>query len=207
MEETFREIYQNNLWESSETKSGIGSEIAHTHEIRSQLARLFRDLNIKVLLDAHCGDFNWMQKLNLAGIHYKGCDILPEIIDKNTARYAKDFLEFSLLDITQNLLPDACLLLNRGCLVHFSYADISRFLSILHRSPVRYLVTTTFTDRTDNHDIVTGDWRPLNLDLAPFFFPKPLRVINEQFKAYEGHFPDKSLAVYRVADLPPHLLL
>lgn len=205
MQETFRTIYQNNLWESLETKSGIGSEVAHTHEIRKQLALLFKDLNIKSFLDAPCGDFNWMKELDLTGIHYRGADILPEIIEENTAKYAQRAKAFTLLDITQDALPLADLLLVRDCLVHFSYPDISRFLANLHRSSLTFLVTTTFPERKDNWDITTGDWRPLNLDLAPFSFPKPLRLINEKFKAYEGNFPDKSLAVYRVQDLPSSL--
>jgi hypothetical protein len=43
-----------------------------------------------------------------------------------------------------------------------------------------------------------GDWRPLNLCAPPFNFPPPLRIIHEPYRA----FTDKSLGLWRVADLP-----
>ncbi len=206
MKDIFAKIYQDNLWESSETKSGIGSEIAHTQEIRIKISELLKKFRIKTLFDAPCGEFNWLKKMDLSGIDYIGSDILPEIIESNIKLYSSDSIAFITLDITKDSLPQACLMLTRDCLVHFSYQDINHFLSNLHRSNIKYLLTTTFTDRVTNHDIVTGDWRPLNLQITPFCFPAPLHIINEKFQAYDGLFPDKSLALYNVKDLPASLI-
>jgi len=62
-------------------------------------------------------------------------------------------------------------------------------------------LATTFTDHARNDDIATGEWRPLNLDLPPFCFPPPLRVVADGPRP-DGTWPDKILALYRLADLP-----
>jgi hypothetical protein len=85
--------------------------------------------------------------------------------------------------------------------VHLSFADIHRALSNVRRSRITYLVTTTFPGCEVNEDIVTGDWRPLNLELEPFGFPGPSELLNEGCSEAGGLFADKSLGLWRVADL------
>jgi len=81
MEETekvFFEIYQRNAWASRESASGTGSELKRTHHLRRELAALLRELNVCSLLDLPCGDFNWMQHVNLGEIQYIGADIVSD---------------------------------------------------------------------------------------------------------------------------------
>jgi hypothetical protein len=59
-------------------------------------------------------------------------------------------------------------------------------------------LTTTFTERTTNVDIETGNWRTLNLRLAPFQLPAPLRTLNEQCTELGGAYSDKALALWEV---------
>ena len=71
----------------------------------------------------------------------------------------------------------------------------------MRQSASTYLLTTTFTAHGRNDDIKTGDWRPLNLDIAPFSFPHPLLTLADGPRP-DGTYPDKVLALYRIADLP-----
>jgi hypothetical protein len=64
------------------------------------------------------------------------------------------------------------------------------------------LLTTTFTSQRPNRDTSRGEWRTLNLELPPFNFPKPLRVINEKCSEAGGAYWDKGLALWRLSDLP-----
>ena len=57
-----------------------------------------------------------------------------------------------------------------------------------------------FTCLKQNYDIPTGSFRPIRLDLPPFSFPEPLRIINE--KCPDPGFDDKALALYRIRILP-----
>jgi hypothetical protein len=99
-------------------------------------------------------------------------------------------------------LPAADLLFCRDCLVHLSYGDIRKALENVRRSRIRYILTTTFPGNQANTDIQTGDWRPLHFQLAPFRFPPPLLLINEGCTEGNGSFADKSLGLWRVAELP-----
>ena len=48
---------------------------------------------------------------------------------------------------------------------------------------------------------MTGDWRPLDLERDPFGFPAPLELLNERCTEGGGIFADKSLGLWRTADL------
>jgi hypothetical protein len=107
-----------------------------------------------------------------------------------------------VLDLTRSPLPPADLLLCRDCLVHLSYTDIAEAIDNVRRSTIEYLLTTTFTAESGFRDIVTGDWRPLNLETPPFSFPRPVELLREQCTEQNGAFADKSLGLWRVRDLP-----
>lgn len=44
----------------------------------------------------------------------------------------------------------------------------------------------------------------INLERAPFGFPPPLELVNEGCTEGDGRFADKSLALWRIAELPKH---
>ena len=75
-------------------------------------------------------------------------------------------------------------------------------LDHVRRSRITYLLTTTFTQHEHNEDIQDGDWRMLNLARAPFVFPEPLAVLVEGCSEADGAYADKSLALWRIADIP-----
>lgn len=60
------------------------------------------------MLDAPCGDFNWMRFVDLGKTHYIGCDIVPEVIETNGMRYADR--EFHALDLAAEPLPNVDLI-------------------------------------------------------------------------------------------------
>ncbi len=84
--------------------------------------------------------------------------------------------------------------------MHLSFRDIGKTLKNLKRSKIEYVVTTTFPAMTANSDIVTGDWRPLNVEAAPLRFPKPIKIIAEGTKY--GTYGEKCMGVWRISDLP-----
>jgi SAM-dependent methyltransferase len=180
IEREFAEAFRQNSWAGKESRSGTGSDLAQTGKLIDELPALFRALGIRSVLDIPCGDFNWMRKVDLTAIDYTGSDILKGLVVKNQAAYGRKGIRFRELDVLTNRLPKVDLILCRDCFVHFSYSDIHRALRNIVASGSKYLLMTTFTDRTSNEDLVTGrDWRPLNFERQPFFLPPPLTVINE----------------------------
>ncbi len=89
----------------------------------------------------------------------------------------------------------------RDCLVHFSNDNILKTFENLKNTGSKYILTTTFTECDENIDIVTGDWRIINLTLAPFNLPEPLQIINENCTEGDGAFSDKSLGLWKISDL------
>ena len=84
---SFKNIYDNNYWGESETFSGEGSTIKATEILRQNLEKLFKEFDIKTLLDIPCGDFNWMKELKYEFDFYLGCDIVYDIITNNKKAY------------------------------------------------------------------------------------------------------------------------
>ena len=183
-----------------ESVSGPGSSLANTAEIRKQLPLLTHDLRVRSLLDAACGDFNWMRHVNL-GIKYIGADVIPSLVQQNQENFSGPNKKFMVLDITRHPVPKVDLIFCRDCLVHLSNEDVFRALRNFQESKSKYLLTTTFERREVNSDIATGDWRPANLRIAPFNFPEPIRIIDEKCTENDGIYADKTLALWKLKDL------
>lgn len=196
MKELFTNIYKKNMWGNSESVSGTGSSLTQTKTLIQELPSIIKQLQIKKIIDAPCGDFNWMKEIYKNTELYIGIDIVDEIIKRNKKEYPINNVQFFHMDITKDRLPTGDLILCRDCLVHFSFSDIHLALNNFKASQSRYLLTTTFTNLTCNHEIRTGNWRPLNLEIEPFNFPKPILVINENCTEGEMNYTDKSLALW-----------
>jgi SAM-dependent methyltransferase len=189
----FAKIYHQNQWGSEESVSGTGSEMANTAEIRAKLPDVFRNFDIKSILDLPCGDFNWIRHVIAdAKIDYIGGDIVAELIESNRKKYP-DY-RFEVIDLINDDLPKSDLVLVRDEMVHFPIDDIHKAITNIIRSGSRYLLATSFPGR-ENHDIEMGDWRPINLEASPFNLV-PIGVINEGCTEGDGAFADKSLALF-----------
>lgn len=199
----FTRIYQRNTFGSRESRSGQGSTREQTATIRREMPVLLRELGAKSLLDAPCGDFNWLRETDLGVERYTGVDIVRELVESNQGRFGGGGREFLCRDLIRDPLPAADVIFCRDCLVHLNFRDAQRTLDNFKRSGSRYLLTTTFTARESNAELGAGMiWRTLNLERAPFKLPPPLRLINEDCSEGGGAFGDKSLGLWRLEDLP-----
>jgi hypothetical protein len=170
--------------------------MARTRVVRRELRALLASVGAKSLLDAPCGDFNWMREVDLGGIEYTGADVVAELVERNRQLYGGEGLRFVVADITRDELPRADVVLCRDCLVHLSFKNVRAALRNFKRSGSTYLLATTHTNVLENEEIVTGDWRMLNLELRPVSLPPPARLIVEDAEL------GKCLALWRLADLP-----
>ena len=193
--DVFSKIYRNNLWADPESLSGRGSTLARTGVIRAELPRLLHDAGAKTLLDAACGDFNWMRHCDLGSVQYIGVDIVPELIAQNREKFECQRRRFAILDITSTQVPEADIILCRDCFVHLSFKDIHSALDNFKKSKASFLLATTHTSVSMNEDIPTGAWRSVNLQAWPFNLPHPDRLIVED--------PDlgKCLGLWRIQNL------
>lgn len=198
--QAFDEIYSGKHWGEGESVSGAGSGIERTLLFRADLEGLLRELNVRTLLDAGCGDFKWLPTFNLHDIRIIAIDVVPDLILANQKRHPQT--EFVVADFVSDGLPKSNLILCRDGLVHLSDADVVRALGNFRRSGAKWLLTNTFLDHKNSADIRTGEWRPLNLERPPFSLPPPSRLIDERCFGYEGAYRDKRLALWSSDDLP-----
>jgi hypothetical protein len=197
----FKKAYHGKIWNIGESLSGPGSTLDQTEVIVRELPKLIQSINVKTLIDAPCGDFYWMNQLAVDFEEYIGVDIVPELISDNIIKYQNNTRKFIIANIVKDPLPKVDIILNRDCLVHFNTFSILKTIKNFKKSKSIYLLTTTFPETIANRDIRTGSWQPLNLQLPPFNFPEPLKLINEKCTLMDGKYGDKSLGLWKLADL------
>jgi hypothetical protein len=203
----FTVAYHANGFRGTESVSGPGSDLAQTEAIRREIPRVLESVGAGTFLDCPCGDFHWMKLVDLPVDKYIGGDVVAELAAENQRRYGDDRREFRALNLLTDELPAADVLLCRDCLVHLTTPEVLAAINNIRRSGVAYLLTTTFPNTKANCELESTrgskpKWRPLNLQLPPFNFPAPLELINEGCTEKKGRYPDKSLGLWRVADLP-----
>lgn len=201
-EEIFTYIYKENHWRNNESASGDGSTLNETQYIRKELPLLLQQYQIKSILDIPCGDFNWMQHINLTGINYTGADIVKDLIVANSQKHSKPGIQFTNLDLTTDNLPAVDLIICRDCLVHLSQEKVIAALRNIKRSGSKYLLTTSHISAKKNRDIVTGDWRPVNLVQPPYSLPQPITQFKDTPVTGENEFSDKVMALWEIKNLP-----
>lgn len=171
----FSEIYKSNYWNEKESKSGTGSSLKSTEEIRKELPVLINELKINSILDVPCGDFFWFKKIiDDLNINYIGGDIVEEIVFQNK-KFENTNVSFKKINLINDALPDADLILCRDCLFHFSYEDINNTFENLKISNFKYLLITNHDlefKNIQNKDIPTGLFRFLDFHKNPYNFKK-----------------------------------
>jgi len=201
MQQVFQNAFRGNIWGDPESVSGPGSGLRRTEAFRDQIPPLLEALGARSLIDAGCGDFNWIKEVPLSLDWYLGVEIVPELAMRNQQIYSDGVRRFVHGNIARDELPQADVILCRDCLVHFSFEDVRAALRNFKKSGSAYLLTTTFIEYQTNLDIETGEWRQLNMERAPFGFPPPLKAIDEKCLHTGGIYADKRLALWRLADI------
>ncbi|WP_161939562.1 CapA family protein [Paramesorhizobium deserti] len=197
---TFSQIFHKNAWRGP-VPSGPGSSLQATAKLRPELMDLFRKLHIRTLCDSPCGDLTWIPEITHELEFYLGVDVVNELIAQHTVKGYPLNHFFTVGDITTQVLPTVDAILCRDCLVHFPLETALRTLALFKSSGSRYLMTTTFTDRTENAEMKLGGWRPLNLEKAPFNLPPPIALIRERHPNVKDRYNDKSLGVWELGSL------
>jgi hypothetical protein len=200
-EQVFKKVYSENSWGDPESRSGPGSSLAQTDIVRQELKALVKELGATSMLDVPCGDFNWLSKVDLE-VDYLGADIVQELVEENNNKFGNNgSRHFIKLDMIQDNLPQVDIILCRDVLVHFNNKQIFRAIKNIKQSNSKYLLTTTFPAVNKNINIVTGEWRALDLCKPPFNLPAPIKIIIEQCKEENLLSFSKCLGLWKISDI------
>ena len=96
--------------------------------------------------------------------------------------------------------------MTRDCLFHLSYEDIEKFLKNLSSVEYKYLLTTTHHTDNDfeNTNIISGDWRLIDLFSHPFNFDAN-RVIDRVDDYPKGHNTPRQMILIEKINVPTTL--
>jgi SAM-dependent methyltransferase/transposase len=164
----FNDIYTNNAWGHG---SGFGTLEQNTREYRHYIQNFIRLNKVKSVLDIGCGDWQFSKLIDWSGVKYIGADV-SDVVLSNTKKFAREGVEFMELDALIDPLPEAELILLKEVVIHWSNEEILNFLPKLKEFE-RALITNGFyadgiRSADTNADIVTGDFRPVDLAEHPF---------------------------------------
>jgi SAM-dependent methyltransferase len=166
----FTRIYESNVWGFG---SGHGSRLKETAGYRQLVEDFVAQNGIRSVVDYGCGDWNLAKEIDWGRASYLGLDVVGPLVDRLRDTYGRTGVEFDLAPSDPADLPPADLLIVKDVLQHHSNAMISEFLE---RGVPRYryaLITNDVEPRQPleervNVDIPAGEWRPLDLRVAPF---------------------------------------
>lgn len=203
LEKIFTDIADYNAWGSKESVSGTGSELCATVKVREWLPRIIDIYGIKSILDAPCGDVNWMKTLfpefQKREVLYAGMDIVERLIEQNGMAHETDAIAFVKGDITEETLPRYDLIFMRDVLGHLSNDNIFKVLKNVKDSGAKWLLTTTFPN-VINTDGLNGGWRLINLLEFPYQF-NPELIFNENCMEGNGAYDNKCMALFDVSKI------
>ena len=199
--EAFDTIYEENRWGSSDSRSGVGSELATTQRYRAALAALIEDRSFTSMFDAPCGDLNWMPSLLAqVPIRYEGGDISAAIVAQLAQQHPQ--LAVRQFDICRDTFPTADVWHCRDCLFHLPLADVRRALKNFVASQIPYALLTTHRAWLlhKNLDLKGIGFRFLDLERAPISLPPPLVYlpdykVGSDFPRYVGLWSREMIAM------------
>jgi hypothetical protein len=187
--DAFKLIYQENRWQNAESKSGLGSTLDYTKPLRRALEVFITSRQVKSILDAPCGDFNWMSKVPLPlDCSYLGCDIVPDLVDELKQNYPN--FQFRVLDIVHDKIPKADIWICRDVLFHLPLEDCLSVLENFVKSEVEYILIKNFDFPKINTSVRPGGFRFLNMRLPPFNLPKPVERLTDFTPPYPPAYLD-----------------
>lgn len=181
MREDLQQVFEHRDWSRGKegvSKSGFNASLRSTRRLREALPRLFQTYGVKKFADAPCGDFFWMQHVDLSGVQYWGWEI-SQTLNEFNQQFASETKHFSLGDITSDPLPAVDMLMVRDCLVHLTFDMRWAFFENFVASDIPWLLITSWI-RPDNRWVYrNGGEKSFNMTAAPFSFGPPVEFVLE----------------------------
>lgn len=168
--DVFSDVYERDLWNGG---SGPGSAPENTVEYRRFLQEFLDGFDYPVkVVDLGCGDWRIGELMDWSGVDYVGVDVVPEVIEANRRRDTPDNVSFVCLDALVDDLPEGDVLVVKDVLQHWPNADVVRLLDAAEERFTFTVVTNDVSSKSHpakvNSDIALGDWRPVDIERAPF---------------------------------------
>jgi len=164
--EIFSAIYAQKMWggDAADYCSGHGSHLKdhvdpYVQSVSAFLEKFSQPVDV---VDLGCGDFNVGRQIRSKAARYVACDVVPDLIARNKTVYVDLDVDFCVVDITEDELPQGDVVIIRQVLQHLSNEAIMKVVKKLGK--FRYLVLTEFVpigDFVPNVNQLTGSYSRL----------------------------------------------
>jgi hypothetical protein len=162
--EEFSRIYKENAWGHG---SGSGSVVENCYPLIGWLQVFLKRQKIDTFIDYGCGDWQWMQYVNLDGIKYRGIDCVDSVVADNVLSFGRDSVIFSSGSIIESIAI-ADLALFKDVLQHLPNREVIEIVDAVLKKSKYVVAINGSTGQHLNRDIDVGDYRALDLSLPPF---------------------------------------
>lgn len=180
-------VYQYNVWGSDVSRSGTGSDL-WSPEARLAVTAIeivLHRFGIKSIIDCACGDATWMVPFFVARhpeIHYRGVDIVSEVIEQNRQRHPG--VEFEAMDLAEARLPSgADMVFSKETMNHMDLEDALKTIERFRATGAKYLLTNVHEGAVNeegyNKSCFTT-YIKYDYELPPFSMKKVMRLIEYQ---------------------------
>jgi len=159
--------------QQAETESGI----AMRSVVQRALAELFARCQIGSLVEIGCGTCAWLQNQEPGTLRYTGIDAEPAVVANVGPRFSGVDRSFATLDAVTADLPQADAILCNNWFEYLPDADVIQALRRIRDSGAAWLIASQRDATARNGGSIAGEWRPLNLQAAPFSLPAPVQRI------------------------------
>ena len=193
--ETFKKIYEDKIWTPDEEKknfkyySGLGShEDEFIEEYLKKTKLFFQSFKKKPnVVELGCGDFEVSENLVNDTNSFIACDIYEDLINFNKKKYKNLNVDFKVLDITKDELPNGDVCIVRCVLQHLSNDLIINFIDKTKNKFKYLLITEHYPDKENfvaNLNIITGPNIRLHADSAVDLSKKPFNLKFRKNKSF-----------------------
>jgi SAM-dependent methyltransferase len=162
----FENIYKNNFWGFG---SGTGSVPINNLPYIDFLQKFINEHDdIKTVLDIGCGDWQISEVVDWGQKKYLGIDVVDNVIQKNIKKYSNDKIQFKVLNLFEEDIPESDLIIIKDVFQHLSFDNIRKILNKLDNSKFKYVIISGDVNYLTNYDIHDGSYRTLNVNIEPF---------------------------------------
>lgn len=149
----FENIYVDNGFGGTEetraeTRSGPGSTLEATENVRKFILDVVDRYDIKTVVDLPCGDFNWMKEIAGKFDSYTGLDISKSCIIDNKKKYPE--YTFKVFDAVTGRIPDCDLLIVRDMLGHMPLEYSKMAFENIKATNWKYMIGTNWLYINEN---------------------------------------------------------
>lgn len=154
--EAFTTVYMNGLWGNSNDPtdtyySGTGSHVENIVLPYIKVIEQFLNTHDKKLdvVDLGCGDFAVGSRIRKLCGNYIACDVVEPLIFRNREKYKELNVDFRVLDLATDALPNGEVVFIRQVLQHLSNNQIATVLPKLQEK-YKYLILTEHLPASKN---------------------------------------------------------